>query len=108
MGQFKDYSQFKIGKIQPLRIDHVERKSAHTTTYWLCQCDCGNYKIINTSNLRSAQRNNRNLSCGKCYAQAKDLTGQTFGKLKVKERDNTYIPSKKITGKVNGFANAEI
>lgn len=107
MGQFKDYSQFKIGKIQPLRIAYIERKPTYTITYWLCQCDCGNYKIINTSNLRSAQKNNRNLSCGKCHAKAKDLTGQTFGKLKVKKRDNTYIPSKENNWKSKWICECE-
>ena len=57
-------------------------------TRWLCQCDCGNTKIVKTEQLRS----NICKSCG-CLRQEtarkngkkvlQDLTGQQFGRLTV-------------------------
>ena len=46
-------------------------------TAWLCQCDCGQEKIVTTKNLR----NGTTKSCG-CLKH-KDLTGLKFGKLTV-------------------------
>ena len=40
------------------------RKSGKKDTQWLCKCDCGNAKIVKTSNLRSKSVR----SCG-CYAK---------------------------------------
>lgn len=59
--------------------------------YWICQCDCGNIKSIRSENLRKGQTK----SCGclnvetatkKGKNNAKDLTGQRFGKLVVKRK----------------------
>lgn len=79
----KDYSQYKIGHLQPLYIDDTKPRGKGHNIYWICQCDCGNLVSVNTCNLRSSIRENRNASCGKCHAQIKDLTGQKFGKLTV-------------------------
>ena len=61
-------------------------------TRWLCQCDCGNTKIINGSSLLRGLTT----SCG-CYKQAKlkeyndahvvDETGNVYGKLTVISRN---------------------
>lgn len=57
------------------------------TIKYLCQCDCGNQKIIRGDSLR----NGRTTSCG-CYRKEiaasnyKDLQGQKFGKLTVLEK----------------------
>lgn len=57
-------------------------------TYWLCQCDCGNIKEIQTDSLRSG----RTQSCGCLHKENTtisnkkriiDLTGQKYGKLTV-------------------------
>lgn len=55
---------------------------------WFCQCDCGNYRLINGSDLRGGKQ----ISCG-CKKREriiqqnknnfKDLTNQRFGKLTV-------------------------
>jgi len=54
---------------------------------WLCECRCGTVKYVNAQNLLSG----KSRSCG-CLSAAlarnriNDLTGKTFGFLKVKER----------------------
>ena len=66
---------------------------------WLCQCDCGNYTFVQSSDLK----NGGTKSCG-CLAEEnaaelckilgkknfKDLTGQKFGKLTVLEQGPYY------------------
>lgn len=103
----KDYSQFKIGHMQPLYIDDSKPRGKGCNIYWICQCDCGNLKSINSSNLKTALRTNQNLSCGKCHAQIKDLTGQIFGKLKVLKRDDNYSPCKDNGWKVKWICQCE-
>jgi hypothetical protein len=48
---------------------------------WLCQCDCGNEKILSGN----ALKNKNTKSCG-CIKNAKDLSGEKFGYLVVLER----------------------
>lgn len=38
MEKFKDYSNQKFGRLQPLKRLYVKNHK----TYWLCKCDCGN------------------------------------------------------------------
>lgn len=47
-------------------------------TMWLCRCDCGNEKAVNSSNLKRGL----STSCG-CEkpGECRDITGQQFGKL---------------------------
>ena len=60
----------------------IEEASPHFTPagrkkiMWKCQCDCGNFTIVETSNLR----NGHTKSCG-CLCGKIDRTGQRFGKL---------------------------
>ena len=63
----------RFGKLVLLRF---VRKDVHRNTYWNCQCDCGNTKIISLCNLLSG--NTR--SCRRCNT-AKDYTGSVFGRL---------------------------
>lgn len=65
-------------------IERIGSKNGKAT--WLCQCDCGNTKVITGDELRRGSHT----SCG-CQAairgrqtgknNAKDLTGQMFGRL---------------------------
>ena len=53
---------------------------------WLCKCDCGNEVVVRGNDLRQGKVH----SCG-CYKTnllSRDLVGQKFGKLTVKERSN--------------------
>lgn len=49
-------------------------------TQWLCQCECGREKVIETSNLRSGHSTN----CG-CKTGRVSHIGETFGRLLAKE-----------------------
>lgn len=57
---------------------------------WLCQCACGNLTTVSSTHL---MRPNGTRSCGCLKHQLSpsliDLTGQTFGRLKVLRRDET-------------------
>ena len=63
-------------------------KSIKGVKHWLCECKCGNTKIVSTSNLTSKHVR----SCG-CLVKDthpyEDLTGKTFNMLTVKQYDHT-------------------
>lgn len=86
----RDFSKEKIGKLTPLYIDPDKPRIPGQNIYWICRCDCGNLISVNSCNLNSALKNNRNSSCGKCHAQLRDLTGKTFGKLTVLRHDDSH------------------
>lgn len=67
-----DLTGQRFGKLIALSYDKKEQK-------WLCQCDCGNKKLIKSGNLRGSTN-----SCG-CI-KYKDLTGQRFGRLTAVKR----------------------
>ena len=79
--QQRDISGQRFGRLIVITKDLNNKKS------WICQCDCGNTKSINKSNLISGQTK----SCG-ClqiesrYNKIQDLTGKRFGKLTVISR----------------------
>lgn len=52
---------------------------------WLCKCDCGNYKEVATGLLRSGHT--QSCGCLRVGAHSEDLTGNTYGKLQVLQRD---------------------
>ena len=78
------------------RLKVIERAgSKNNYALWLCECKCGNIKIINGRDLRRGVQ-----SCG-CLQKEKviennqnqkliDLTNQIFGKLKVIERGENH------------------
>lgn len=90
----RDFSKEQVGQLKPLYIDDTKPRGSGKNIYWICQCSCGNIISINSCNLASGIRNNRNMSCGKCHAQRRDLTGSTYGKLTVLEIDDTFTSSK--------------
>ena len=46
VGKPKDITGKRFGKLVALKLDHIDIKSNGTVHYWLCQCDCGNSKVI--------------------------------------------------------------
>lgn len=81
MGKTCDLRNQRFGRLMAVRP--TEKRDASGSVYWECQCDCGNKTVVSSRNLRS----NASLSCGclkkerTSQLQAKDLTGQQFGKL---------------------------
>lgn len=49
----------RFGKLTAIEPTGEKSKSGHNWI-WLCRCECGNYKKVNTGNLRSGQT----ISCG--------------------------------------------
>ena len=76
VGRAKDITGERFGRLVVLGRTHNIGKD----TAWLCQCDCGNYKVVRTSGLKTGDY----VSCG-CKAKEnqkpKDITGQVFGRL---------------------------
>lgn len=54
--QIKDMKGLIFGKLKVIDLSHTENGKA----YWLCECECGNTKIINGRSLRT----NKTKSCG--------------------------------------------
>lgn len=73
MKKIKDLSGEKFGKLT------VIKKLQGSD--WLCKCDCGNEKIVQTSSLKSGRT--KSYGCGRIK---EDLTGKKFGRLTVIKR----------------------
>ena len=78
----KKFNRLKVVK----RVD-----DARKGTFWLCKCDCGNDKIVESRYLRMGLIK----SCG-CITKENnfnrctiDLTGRTFGRLTVIQYDHS-------------------
>lgn len=81
----------KFNRLLVLERDTTRPSGAGKGVYWKCLCDCGNIKSVRSDKLRK----NIIQSCG-CLSKEIcsqmfliDLTGQTFGRLTVLERDTT-------------------
>lgn len=84
MGIVKNEKGHRYGRL--LVLEQAEKPKPNPNAsgaYWLCQCDCGNKKIIQGTALRTGHT----ISCG-CYnlernrmTKRKDIKGQRFGKL---------------------------
>ena len=92
MAKLIDLTNQIFGKLRVIEKDNS--KLTKTGSYWLCQCECGNYKSVRSQHLRDGSIQ----SCG-CYRKSKlselkieDLTNQRFGMLvalqQSKERSN--------------------
>lgn len=52
MSSFKDLTDKKIGRLTVIkRVDNIFQKNGKPVTRWLCQCECGNIKIIRADTL---------------------------------------------------------
>lgn len=87
----RDFSTEQIGQLKPLYIDETKPRGKGCNIYWICQCSCGNLISVNSCNLNSGLKANRNMSCGNCHANRIDLTGDIYGQLEVIGPDETYI-----------------
>lgn len=62
----------KFGRLTVLKYDH---KNAHREPFWLCECECGNTKVVIGANLK----NGTTKSCG-CYQRERSRNfHQTHG-----------------------------
>lgn len=67
----EDLKGQRFGRLVALELIHKNNKTA-----WLCQCDCGNTKVVSSLNLKKGTQ-----SCG-CI-KSPSLAGKVFGKLTV-------------------------
>ncbi len=79
MRRAKDYTGQRFGRL--VVIEPVEGVGAK----WVCRCDCGGQKIIQSSHLNARI----GLHCGCSNPKIKDLHGRVFGKLKVLSRHSS-------------------
>lgn len=86
MGKALDLTGQRFGRLIVIDRDYTKKDTA-----WICQCECGNIKSVNSKSLREG----KSTSCG-CLAKEKtsqrllkDLAGQKFGELVVLEQDLT-------------------
>ena len=99
MRKIKDLTGQRFGKL--IVIERAEDKiepSGRHRIMWLCKCECGNIKSVQTNSLQRGFTK----TCGCCgFATVNsrcfdDLTGKRFGKLTVIEQSDYYIsPNKK-------------
>ena len=94
MEKFQDLTGQRFGKLKVIeRIESYISPSGYKYTMWRCQCDCGNFINVRTTDLK----NNHTQSCGclhkEMLSKAKliDLTGQVYGRLTVIKRVDDYI-----------------
>lgn len=101
----KDLTGKKFGKLKVLKLTG-ERK--HGNRMWECLCDCGNISIVSSSRLNLG----KSKSCG-CFSFL-DLTGETFGRLKVgkslgvKEYGKQFFSCQCICGKTKEVYGARL
>lgn len=75
-----DLTGIRFGKLTVIRRDlDLIKKNGGKEPRWLCKCDCGNETVVLSSNLKSGSVK----SCGCIRNQIDDLSGKTFGHLKV-------------------------
>lgn len=89
----------RFGKLVVVKFDHKKPHKTGTgfTYYYLCQCDCGNMKIIDRSSLK---RTNGTKSCG-CISIGENIIGEKFGQLTVLKTDHLtprYNPNGSLKG----------
>ena len=92
MGRFIDLTGQVFGRLTVIERD--ESVGSDKGAYWICQCECGNVKSINSYSLRSGATQ----SCGclnkEIISQPKeisDMIGKRFGKLTVVKRHGTHV-----------------
>lgn len=100
--KLRDLKGQRFGRWTVLSRDETKTEG---NAYWICKCECGTIKSVNSRNLLSG----KSTSCG-CYraenpAHINDLTGQRFGRLvaikpsKVKKDSNRWWICKCDCGK---------
>lgn len=87
-------SSVSIGnKYGMLTVISLQGRDSQRNRLWLCECDCGNTKIVNSHRLTRVQ----GISCG-CKNKAEDKSGKRYGSLIVlKRKENTYGKNGKAT-----------
>lgn len=75
----KNLTNLKFNKLTPIKIvEKPERiKSKQRSSWWLCKCDCGNEKIVRSTEL--VRGDTKSCGCGNKYENSRNYKG--VGKL---------------------------
>ena len=68
-----DLAGQRFGKLTVLEKDNTPHKNGYL--YWICQCDCGNYKTVNSDCLVQGHT----VSCGCIHSQGEVLIANKRG-----------------------------
>lgn len=81
----KDITGKQFGRLTVLKWDHYRYQGINKRHYWLCQCECGNTKVVSAEHLyRGSTR-----SCGCIRAKKCEYRTQLSGVLRmIKQRCN--------------------
>lgn len=55
--KINDLTGKKYNQLEVIKLDHIDKNH---TCYWLCKCDCGNFKVINGNKIK----NGNTKACG--------------------------------------------
>ena len=88
MGKIIDLVGNRYGVLTVLARAPKPEGSKSTSAFWLCQCDCGNTKIISGNVLKQGKARSCGCLTSKLLTEShsEDLTGQRFGNLVVVSR----------------------
>lgn len=83
MGKVIDLIGSRYGALVVLSRAPKPESAKSTSAFWLCQCDCGNTKVISGSVLKQGKARSCGCLTSKLLTEShsEDLTGQRFGSL---------------------------
>jgi hypothetical protein len=79
MGVFKDYSNQKFGRLQPIERLYVKNHR----TYWKCQCDCGNIVEKPISSLTKG-------NCKSCGCLNREISSKRLEEIRKKGNSKSF------------------
>lgn len=83
----EDYTNREFGKLKAL---YLGENDAHGKTRWMCECECGHRKLINTASLKR----NLTTTCGFCarknFLGYEDISGSNFRRIEESAHKRGY------------------
>lgn len=80
----------KFGRLTVLEEAEPENSNGHVYRAMLCQCECGNHKVIRFTHLRSSSVR----SCGCLHRKTATVIGEKFGRLTLIGEAEPYVSPK--------------
>ncbi len=80
MGAFEDLTGQKFHRLKVMPAYRVVNRNGRNRTYWLCKCDCGEFKEIGAYSLKYG----RSKSCGCLQKETRGVATKTHGMTKTR------------------------